>query len=294
MLPTFMILGAAKAGTTSLHYYLSQHRDIYMSHPKEPPFFQREYELGPEYYEKTYFHGWTNEKHVGDAAHRNLFLPYIPARIAETVPNARFIVITRNPVERSFSHFWHEYSRGDQKRSFEECLERDVERLKNGPSFENPQVFVNALDEYDSTPDVPTYLDSGYYGEQIQRYIDLFGAERVKILFFEDLVNKTEYMLNQVFQFLELESIPIKNLSPQNPPVPRLVSDFYRLIGKIPVTSRISPSLRNGVKRFINNKFKRNKPTMKLETRKWLIKHYIPHNRRLEEMTSRDLSHWNS
>ena len=73
---------AAEAGTTSLYYYLSQHPDICMSHPKEPMYFWAEYESGSDFYLGKYFKHWNGQSHVGEASHRNLFFPFVPSRIA--------------------------------------------------------------------------------------------------------------------------------------------------------------------------------------------------------------------
>src|SRR5204862_1223537 len=110
-LPSFFVVGAAKSGTTSLHVYLDQHPDIFMSKPKEPFFFEAEYDRGPEYYYRRYFGGWNGQREVGESRHRNLYFPYIPARIHSYNPNARIIAVLRNPAERAISHWWHWYAR---------------------------------------------------------------------------------------------------------------------------------------------------------------------------------------
>jgi hypothetical protein len=91
-LPSFFILGAAKCGTTSLHGYFGQHPEICVSEPKEPLYFESEYERGVSYYFNRYFGHWSGEPIVGDARHRNLYLPYVPDRIFRYNPSARLIV----------------------------------------------------------------------------------------------------------------------------------------------------------------------------------------------------------
>lgn len=96
--PDFFILGAAKCGTTSLHAWLDFHPDILMSDPKEPFFFEAEYERGREYYRETYFKHWQGQPLTGDARHRNLYFSYIPERIRELNPAARFIILLRELI----------------------------------------------------------------------------------------------------------------------------------------------------------------------------------------------------
>jgi hypothetical protein len=110
--PSFFVVGAAKSGTTSLHVYLDQHPDIFMSKPKEPFFFEAEYDRGFDFYYRRYFGGWKGQREVGESRHRNLYFPFVPARIHAYNPEARILAVLRNPVERAISHWWHWYARG--------------------------------------------------------------------------------------------------------------------------------------------------------------------------------------
>jgi hypothetical protein len=132
-LPSFMVLGAGKAGTTSLYYYLAQHPEVFMCSPKEPPFFQTEYELGAEYYWRTHFRGYRGQRHAGEAAHHNLHLPYVTERIAATVPDASFIVLCRNPIERALSAYWHNVTRGVERSSFRGRHREESATAGDGP-----------------------------------------------------------------------------------------------------------------------------------------------------------------
>lgn len=134
------VLGAAKCGTTTLHHYLNQHPSILMAHPKEPLFFEAEYECGNDFYHEKYFATWDGQPIQGEARHRNLYLPFVVPRIKAYAPDdAKFLVILRNPVDRAYSHWWHNYSWGDEKKSFEEAIEDNLERLEKGHLFETEQ-----------------------------------------------------------------------------------------------------------------------------------------------------------
>ena len=128
-MPNFFLIGANKAGTTSLHYYLSQHPDVFMSNPKEPRFFSAEYDRGFEYYRRTYFREYEGERIVGDAATQHLYLPFVAKRIASSIHEPRFTVICRNPVDRIISNYWHRTSIGLENRSFEEGIDLNLRQL---------------------------------------------------------------------------------------------------------------------------------------------------------------------
>ena len=97
------LLGVAKCGTIFLSGQLDQHPDLHMSNPKEPFFFEAEYLRGLRFYQDKYFGGHELSQKTGEARHRNLLLPYVPKRIADSVMAPRFVVFLRDPVERTLS-----------------------------------------------------------------------------------------------------------------------------------------------------------------------------------------------
>lgn len=106
MLPNFLIVGAARAGTTSLYYYLKQHPDVFMSPKKEIDFFDvdKNFEKGLDWYER-YFEGYTGQKAIGEASPLYMYLEKVPKRIAKVIPDVKLIFILRNPVDRAYSHY---------------------------------------------------------------------------------------------------------------------------------------------------------------------------------------------
>ena len=190
-LPNFFIVGAAKAGTTSLYEYLKAASGVYMSPIKEPHYF------APNV--------WTNQpdkKVVGSAAYRALFQdaggedaigeaspfylwdPDSPALIQEMVPEARIIVMLRDPVERAFSHYLMEVGSGSEPLSFHDALQSNARQS-------------------DGTWGVGRhYLQMGRYSEQIQRYLDTFGDDRVRVIFFEEFKEDTQAVVKDILWFL--------------------------------------------------------------------------------------------
>jgi hypothetical protein len=261
-LPSFFILGAAKCGTTSLHGYFGQRPEICVSEPKEPLYFESEYERGPSYYFNRYFPHWSGEPIVGEARHRNLYLPYIPERIFRYNPSARLIVCLRNPVERAISHWWYWFSRNEEPLSLRNSIQQDWERIQSGARGSHVANFSEyALSLYPNPRGfVRTYLDSGYYHEQILRYVSLFPREQLHILLFEDLVRDPARVMTGLFEFVGADlSYTLRcDFTPLNQSEPGMLdhadSDLLA----------------------------------------WLVQHFRPHNELLSQFIGRNLDHWNA
>jgi Sulfotransferase domain len=301
-LPNFFLIGTAKGGTTSVHYYLSQHPDVLMSDPKEPLFFQAEYERGVEYYLSTYFKNYAGQKVVGDAAPQHLYLPYAARRIQTTVPTAWLAVICRDPVDRAISAYWHNASRGIETRSFDEVIELNIERMRCGPCFETEEEGVRyaeiaRMGGAHLQRAFGFYIEPGYYAHYIDLYQSLFGKEKLKILFFEDLQRDPNGTINELLNFLGLRPIALQDVRAQNEAISKPAARIIEFVGGIPAVNRISPHLRTRIKRQIGRLVsggKKVKLEVSLAARARLVEHYRPHNHRLAEITGRDLSHWES
>ena len=188
-LPNFLIIGATKAGTTSIHNYLGQHPEVFVCPRKETNFFAQDSAtcfLGEairtqEEYEKE-FERVKNEKAIGETSPAYLAVPMAPANIHALIPGAKLIAIFRDPAERAYSHY---LMRRRQKRelrsSFEQCIE-----------------------EEDIDPE-RSYKHRGFYGEQLERYYALFPKEQMLVLLYEDLVNEPQKMLRTMFTFLRAD-----------------------------------------------------------------------------------------
>jgi hypothetical protein len=136
-LPNFFILGAPKSGTTALCHALEKHPSVHLSTPKEPYYFEAEYERGTEFYWHTYFAaGWRGQPLIGDARAAHLYLPYVPRRIYDTVSDARLVAILRNPVERAFSHWWMQRCHGREPFGFDDALRENRAAIGRGDSYE--------------------------------------------------------------------------------------------------------------------------------------------------------------
>jgi len=293
--PSFFILGAAKCGTTSLQGYLSRHPEVYMSDPKEPHFFEAEYEKGFDFYWQRYFSGWQGERAIGEARHRNLFLPFVAPRIAESVPDAKLLIILRNPVDRCYSHWWHWFSRGVESRSFDDALEADLKRIDAGIDFEGDEgarQWTRNFDHSVGRNEFTCYVDSGYFSRQISRYMALFPAEQLKVLFLEDFKGGADEALSDVWPFLGVDpDFVLPPTSAKNQAGSLLNYRLSRFVKAIKVSGLLPRRVKDRVKR-IANRVGTKRPSLSPSTRRDLVEHYRPYNLELEKLTGRDLSHW--
>lgn len=298
MKPTFLILGAAKAGTTTLYHYLSEHPNVYMSELKEPVFFSEEYDKGIKFYWDKYFHNWYGQEARGEAATHNLYLPYVPERIQQTVPNARLIIILRNPVDRAYSHWWMHVLNNKENLSFENAIKRNYERLKTNPSpFGGPEgpkkwseqmrLFEKGILKY------RLYLDYGYYDEQIQHYLDLFPKSQVKVVLFEELRKNPQALVKVLWEFIGVDpNCTLRYKTPHNISFNnKRIFRFTQMVSTLKIHRAIPVEVRLHLKRLIAQLG--HKPRLSKSIRKWLIEHYYTHNRKLQKILGRDLSHWN-
>lgn len=287
--PTFFVLGAAKCGTTSLYANFAAHPDVFMSRPKEPLFFEAEYERGLEYYHTTYFRGWSREMAAGDARPVNLYLGYVPPRIRAVAPAARLVVILRDPVARAYSLWWSKYTRGDEALDFGAALEANRRRLETMPVIDGQE--GEALWRAHSLT-LRTYLDMGYYADQLGRYFELFPREQVRVVLLDDLHAGGLAAMRDLYAFIGVAPDAVRRLPPlQNPRVGRWGSRLIaRLRGRAPL--RLVPRATREKMRFWLNRFGPGRPPIPSALDAELRAHYEPHIAALERLLDRDLSAW--
>lgn len=197
--PNFFILGAGKCGTTSLHNYLSQHPEVFMPSgiDKEPVFFNKGFQVvkNPVDYFNL-FSGVTTEKRIGEASHAYLTSPESSELLKLLFPDAKFIIILRNPVDRAYSLYVHMRKMGFEKSSsFERALSLEGERF-NSAQFtkECPEYFYNFM-----------YYRSGLFGEQIERYYSLFSSDQFYVTTLGSLQADAEGEIAKIYRFLDVD-----------------------------------------------------------------------------------------
>ena len=197
MLPNFLIIGAARSGTTSVYSALQAHPDVYLPVNKrpEPHFFLKEAEFakGLPYYEQRYFADWNGQRAVGEASTSYLFGADVPRRIHAALPEAKLICILRNPIDRAFSGYWHSVVSGLEPLSFEEAIAREDDRKR--------ELDGTALGEIAPF----AYVERGLYHRQLQGWFKVFDRSRMRIMIFDDLLREPKQSMSGVAQFLEID-----------------------------------------------------------------------------------------
>lgn len=195
--PNFFLLGAGRSGSTYLYNLLIQHPEVFLSDPKEPSYFSNSFQIvqNPVDYFNLYKNAG-NAKVIGEASHVYLSNPTTAELLKLLFPEAKFLLILRNPVDRAYSLFnWMRRFEYEQCGTFEEALQIEDKRFNSKAFRENPpHYFYNSM-----------YFRSGLYGQQIERYFDLFEKEQFYFLKFEDFVQRPKHYMKKVFLFLNIE-----------------------------------------------------------------------------------------
>ena len=203
--PNLFIVGAAKSGTTSLHNYLNQHKDIFMCNPKEPHFLINN-EIGIERipvgvrdvkeYEKLFSLG-KNKKYRGESSVMYLMYPelVIPKIKQEYGKDSKIIIMLRNPVERAYSGYQHvkRYNVKENCKDFKTAWEISESRY-----FKNPKM----------TP-ASRYQELGLYYNQVKNYLE--ELENIHIIIYEDYKSNFQLEMDKVFDFLDVERVQVNN-----------------------------------------------------------------------------------
>jgi Sulfotransferase domain len=197
-LPDFLILGAQKAGTTALYAYLRSHPAITGPSWKEVSYFDRHYARGEGWYRGNFPNRLrAREKLVGEASPSYLFHPLAPERVRALVPDARLVVLVRNPIDRALSHYHHEVALGREQLSFEQALDAEEERLRGEEErlLADPSYFSREWWSH-------TYKARGRYAEQLERWLAVFPREQLLVVPSEELLAKPEAAHARVLDFL--------------------------------------------------------------------------------------------
>ena len=278
VMPNFLIIGAAKAGTTSLYHYLSEHPQVFMSPIKELNYFA--------YDDPDVHSGWPDlpfpiksiedycaqfsavksETAVGEASPIYLESAIAPKRIKEIIPNVKLIAALRNPADRAYSGYLMHILHGQENNSIDKAFN------------------MNAR-----------YVRGGFYYSKLKRFYDVFDQSQIKVCYFEDLKNYPVKLIHELYSFLEVDN----NFTP----------DLYKKhnVGRYPRNKLINKIIAHGVKwrlashlpnwvRAAGKKVRTRNftkpPPFPSELKAKLINLYRDDIMRLQDLVDRDLSMW--
>ncbi len=292
--PNFLVIGAQKAGTTSLYHYLKQHPAIFMPTLKEPHFFSSENEVSDEYpllksnvvirdienYRKL-FKNVQEEIAIGEASPSYLYWAKTPETIKYYIPEVKLIAILRQPIERAYSNYLHAVRIGVEKNdNFEEAINEEFECRKRGIAQSH----------------IRHYYAKGFYSQQLQRYYNLFDQEQIKIWLFDELTSNPHKVMKEMYNFLGVDSAFTPDVSERHNTSGIPKNPISKLIMK-----REIKRFRNTIKKYLPNYLTK-------QIRKWVLKkayplsaetrarltqkYYSEEIPKLQALIDRDLSAW--
>jgi hypothetical protein len=215
--PGFFVVGAQKAGTTSLYEYLRQHPQIYMSPVKEPSYFAPEQcPGGPAFTWESYlrlFAGASVELALGEATATYLWSAAAPLSIAARIPDARIVIILRSPIDRAFSQYLHMLTEGATRRSF---------RAQIDESLRHPEMRFSH-----TWP----FLELGLYHQQVTRYLRQFRRSNIHICYYEEFARSPLRVMSDLYAFLGVDRAyePDVTRRHNEPRVPKAAAAMYVL-----------------------------------------------------------------
>ena len=284
-MPNFLIIGAAKSGTTSLYHYLKAHPQIYMSPIKETDFFAwpgenadswrgpgnppdpKRFEITTEEAYQALFQNVTNERAIGEASPLYLESPIAAKRIHDRIPNAKVIAILRNPADRAFSDYLDH-----------------VRHAKETPKIE--QAFQ----------DDAHYIQIGFYYPCLKQYFDIFNRNQISVYLFEDFKTDPIEILQHIFQFLGVDATFVPDVSvrhnagsfPKN-------TAINALLRNPTINSVLKPILPKRIRQLAATIWRRSltkPPQFPHALRNRLLQLYREDTLKLQELLQRDLSNW--
>lgn len=287
--PNLFIVGAPRSGTTSLYFYLKQHDEIFFPQVKEPRHFQWDY-YNDIFYDKLKTRSYSSKndyldlfqtekkfKYYAEASPSYLYAYDSASQIKMEYPDAKILIILRNPIDRCFSNYTLRHSSGREKLTFGECIDYEINFLK------------------DRREGSRHYIRQGFYSNGIKAYQEIFG-DSVEVFLYDDLKKDSNLLISSILDFLDLKETNkintnfITQQSKINKP------KFFQKIKKWRVKkllfSLIPLNWRLNLKTYINDSFLNKEYTMDITSRKKLENLYREDIIRTSKLIDKDLNHW--
>lgn len=298
----FVCLGAQKAGTTSLHDILNTHPDIYLPNEKEAQFFDinERYEKGLEFYFNTYFNTYQGEKLIGNINPNLQMDTRSIDRIIECFgENVKCIFILRNPVERAYSHYLMSKKRGYENLSFLDAIKEESFRIENPKK--HPDYL--SLEPGHFEKNHLGYIYRSHYLKTIKYLFEKFPKENIKLILFENFIERKEETIEDMLQFLQVPSSSKLNYNiesniasaPRNTVLRNLIyrpSLFKKAIKPL-FSEEKRARLKNKIKAINNKPLTKKQKTITQTKAETLYSTYFEKEiQEIEQLTNLDLSKW--
>ena len=212
-LPEFVIIGAQKGGTSSLFKYLEPHPELKMSFRKQVHFFDKLHRKGLNHYKSNFpIKAFANNTLSGEATPYYIFHPEVPKRIHQALPDAKLILMVRNPIDRAFSHYNMKVQQGwEDTPTFEEAIEKEEARLQAeyDKMAQNPRYYSKNLRNF-------SYLARGRYSEQLERWLEYYPIEQFRVYQSEQFFEQPKEVLKDIYDFIGVSEFIPDNLKVHN------------------------------------------------------------------------------
>jgi hypothetical protein len=283
--PNFFIIGEPRSGTSSLHKWLAQHPDIFMSVVKEPHYFSRA-EFPPPEDEilqitrdrAAYLNLFADSQNFlgrGESSTYYLADPAAPRLIHQAVPNAKLIAVLRDPVQRAYSHYLLYDRRGPQTLNFRQTIERQL-------AGQEPRLVYDLV-------------ELGRYHKHLANYYKYFKPEQIMVVMFDDLTKRPAETLHRICQFLEVDTAAVQQID-----TGQTSNGYARPRGHVSRKILANQSLTNSLLKYMPRLLVRHvrnnwllqsakKPPLDPVAQKLLVQAYAPEIAQLEQLLGQKL-----
>jgi hypothetical protein len=285
MLPTFIVIGVAKGGTTSIYRYLDQHPDVFMCPDKGPNFFGYEDARNWQWHEEgeppllrhfkvatleeyeALFAGVADERAVGEVSPQYFRCPTAARRIQEVIPDVKLVASLRNPADRAFSGF--------------------LMRTRRGETVDDAHVELTAES---------SHVKEGFYFTRMKRFYDAFDREQIKIYLFDEFRKDPAEVVRDLLGFLGVDTgfVPDTTVkhNPANVPRSALLNRVLYQPRVIRTVKAVLPARLERTAKRLRQRNLSPAPSFPADLRAQLLDLYRDDILRLEELVDRDLSGW--
>ncbi len=289
MLPNFIVIGAAKAGTTSLHWYLAEHPAVFMTPTKDPSYFAYSVDGGgqlvwgePEFHSfpvrslseyEQLFANPGGAVAIGEASTMYLECPQSASRIRELLPATRILCSLRHPVERAYSDYLM-------------YLRRRGQRFDPARDLTPASLWAH--------PD-SRWMKISRYHEQLSRYFDAFPRDQIHIVLFDDLKRSPQEFMQGVYRFLKVDAAFVPDFAtphaPGGIPASPVLERLFIRSTRFPVKAWVPKPAANWLRR-LRTRTMRQAPHLPRELKQALTGHFRDDIARTSDLIGRSLEHW--